>query len=635
MAKKKKKSFYNEKSTIVAIVVAVLLIASSVFAYFQFFSGEDETEEIKVVEEFVVDDRISPLENQAMVLEVLRIRHRGLYDALMTRGNAWKEKPKFYFKAILDDLEYISSEVESHGKVTETPFITWDTMFQENKIVRDAEEEQESSTITLTIIQQNEKGLIFKKTNDVEKDSFTVTYDYRTGHWKGDDYLKDKDGYGHYVGETFEIWFNIYQMDYDTDYIPYWTEVNVLGTDPRRDDSEKDPDGDGVSTYWEWKYGYDPLVWDDHEMLDPDVDGLENIEEYQMEKWLAEPYSQDIYVEIDYMERGGLFDPPHLIWDECQQAIIEKYSEHNIKMYFDMGWPDSPKNGGGDVLPHYEKLSQDSGMILQFYKHYFPEERRGIFRYVVASHGGPFNHPAKGNVYDAINVGYKIMPKILLKQMFTQQIPPTARGQRIKVASTLMHELGHSVGISPWTFEGCDNLSYAQGKAAKQKYAETYGNYYSVMNYFVMYDTKLLDYSHGSNGAPYDQNDWINLFVPTFQYNAELVEEIFFEPPGFDKIVYGETEIGVTGYDYDQELTEKFINEIGAWSPVDPIPSNWAVFRLKDQDEYPDYKEIKILVQPNVPYAGWAEYAEGELNEENDFSFYSAQEIINDILEEL
>ena len=617
---------------VVALIIIALLILSSFFVYFEYFAKEEKIQEKK--EEFKVDDRISPLENQAVILEVLRIRHRGLYDKLMKPGTSWKNKPSFYYIVNMDGLEYSSKDVEHLGKVVETLFNTWDTMFQENKIVRDAEEEQESSEITITLVERVKTGILGRKTKDIERDKFSVKYDYRTGRWTGDDYFKDYDGYGHYLGDTFEVWFNIYQVDYDLDYIPYWTEVNVLGTDPRRDDNKQDPDNDGIPTAWEWKWGYDPFTWNDHEKLDPDIDGLENIEEYQMAKWLADPYSQDIYIEIDYMDRGGLFDPPHVFWEESQQAIIEKYAEHNIKVFFDMGWPDTPNNGGGEVLPHVKQLSQDSGMILQYYNHHFPDERKGIFRYVLVGHGGPFNHPAKFNVYDCIHIAYNLKPMTLLRNMFIPywRIPPTARAQRIKLAATLMHELGHSVGISPWTFEGCDNLTYLDGRAAKKQYEETWGNnYMSVMNYYNIYKINLLDYSDGKNSAPYDQNDWLNLFVPSFQYNSELVEEIYFKPPGFDKIVYGETEEEVTGYTYDENLTEKYVKEIKGYSPVKPINANWLVFKLDDKEKYQNNSEIKILVQPNVPYAGWALYAEGKLDSDGNIKVYSQEDLINEI----
>jgi len=632
MVKSKKTNKNKKTNTMIiagaAIIVVAILIIAGVFAYTDIFKEEKPA---KIKEEVILDDRVSPYENQGFILEVLRIRHRGLYDKLMTPGRSWKHKPSFYYVAELDGLEYISKDVEHLGNVEEILFTGWDTMFQENKIVRDADEEQETSEVTITLMERVPSGLLGRRSQDVERGKLSVTYDYKTGRWTGDDYLRDYDGYGHWVGETFEIWFNIYQVDSDLDYIPYWTEVNILGTDPLRDDSDKDPDGDGIPTSWEWKWGYDPNKWDDHENLDPDIDGIENIEEYQLEKWLADPYSQDIYVEVDYMGKGGILDPPHILYEESQQAIIEKYAEHNIKMYFDQGWPDTPLNGGGEVLPHYEQISQDSGMILQFYNHHFPDERKGSFRYVVVGHSGPFNHPAKSNVYDTIHIAYNLKPLNLVRNFLFYKLLPTPRAYRIKVASTLMHELGHSVGISPWTFEGCDNLSYIGGRAAKKHYDETWGNYYSVMNYYHMYKTKLLDYSDGSNGPPYDQNDWLMLFVPSFQYNAELIEEIFFEPPGFDKVVYGETETTVTGYVYNETLTEKFTKNMKGWSPVDPINANWLVFKLVEEDKYPNYQDIKILVQPDVPYAGWALYGEGELDKEGNINLYSQEEIIEEV----
>ena len=152
------------------------------------------------------------------------------------------------------------------------------------------------------------------------------------------------------------------------------------------------------------------------------------------------------------------------------------------------------------------------------------------------------------------------------------------------------------------------------------------------MNYYHMYKTKVLDYSDGSNGSPYDQNDWLMLFVPSFQYNTELVEEYYFDPPGFDKIVFGETETSVTGYVYDEDLTEKIIENMNGWSPVDPIGANWLVFKLEDNKKYPDCKDVKVFVQPDVPYDGWAIYAETNLDSEGDMQFYSQQDAVNDLL---
>ena len=124
-------------------------------------------------------------------------------------------------------------------------------------------------------------------------------------------------------------------IHYDQDGIPYWAEVNVIKTDPRIDDSKLDPDGDGIPTSWEWKWNYDPKIWDDHVNLDPDIDGLENIEEYQMHKWFANPFSQDIYVEVDGMKKRGLLGKDHTLFEESKQIVIERFCLHGINIYID------------------------------------------------------------------------------------------------------------------------------------------------------------------------------------------------------------------------------------------------------------------------------------------------------------
>ncbi len=86
----------------VAILVVALLILSSIFVYYEYFA-EEEIQEIK--EEFKIDDRISPLENQGVVIEVLRIRHRGLYDKLTKTRRGWKANPTFLFVANMDGRE--------------------------------------------------------------------------------------------------------------------------------------------------------------------------------------------------------------------------------------------------------------------------------------------------------------------------------------------------------------------------------------------------------------------------------------------------------------------------------------------------------------------------------------------------
>ncbi|HUS99358.1 MAG TPA: hypothetical protein VMY59_03465 [Candidatus Thermoplasmatota archaeon] len=616
----------------VSLLVIACLLVSGTYIYFEYYA----TNKVITAQEIPppIDNRISPLENQGVVLEILRIRDRDLLTKLLKPGNSWKTKPSFYFITNMDGLEYVSKDVTQHGRTTEVLFNTWDTMFQENKIMKDAEEEQEKSTITLTIMDQVKTGLLGRKIQNVEKDSLTVIYDYRTGRWSGSDNFNDKDGYGYYLGETFEIWFNIYQIDYDGDFIPYWTEVNILGTDPTVDDSKLDPDGDGVPTAWEWKWGYDPFTWDDHNNLDPDLDGLSNIEEYQMAEWFADPFSQDIYYEVDYMGSGGLFDPPHYFFEETKQGIIERFAENNIKCIFDDGWPNGPINGGGQELPHIAKISQDSGMMLQFYDNYFPDERKGIFRYLVIGHGGGFQHPSKNNVYDTTQIAYvssRFKPIQNIYNFMLMGTVPTQRGKRVQLASLILHEMAHSCSIDAdnCQFEGIDNVSYGLYILPNKQYKATWGQYVSVLNYLYTNTPKIFDLSHGENGPPYDQNDWGMMFCGYFQYNAALIEEPYYSPQAGESIVRSEWR--VTDYTYDANLTEQFVKMIGDYSPMDPIKVNWSVYKLIDKEKNPNFREIKVFAQPKIKTTQqWVLNQNGDLDAQGKLQFYSFDELLKE-----
>ena len=605
----------NKKiALIIAALAAIILTITLFYAYFQ---TEPITE--KKPEDIKMDERISPLTNQGIILEIDRIRHRGLLDKLMTLGPSWKTKPQFYFISNIDGLEYISKDVAALGASSEIFFEDWDTIFNENKIIKDVKEEQKTANITLSIMEHEKTGLLGRHARNTEKEKICLIYDFRTGRWDGDDYFNDKDGYGHYIGENFEVWFNIYQTDSDGDGIPYWTEVNILHTNPTIDDSKLDPDNDGIPTNWEWKWGYDPFIQDDHSKLDPDVDGLENIEEYKMEKWFADPFHQDIYIEADGMARGGLFDPPHIFWEESQQAMIERFSQHNINLYIDYGWPNGPINGGGELLTHYQTISQDSGMMLQYYRNHFADERKGIFRYLVIGHSGAFTHPSEFHRYDTSLVwtGDPINT-ILEKQAFTPRL------QRLTLAAVAMHEIGHSLGITPWSFPGCDNLSaYAFGKE-HQEFLGKWGNYYSVMNYEYIFNKDLLDYSHGNNGPPYDQNDWNLLYLPTFQTESGMVEDVTVSPPiSPDSVIdesgaLGRLERSIEGWDFSEEITTNYLaheykKESDTWTTLNFKEYNFRAYVNSYSDNTSMEKNLRVYIQPVVPYAEWSLFQEGYL----------------------
>ena len=496
-------------------------------------------------------------------------------------------------------------------------------------------------------MEHKKTGSLFRRFEDIEKEKIYLTYDYRTGRWQGDDSFMDHDGYGHYVGKNFEVWFSVYQTDYDNDGIPYWTEVNVLHTDPTVDDRNLDPDRDDIPTAWEWKWGYNPFVWNDHVNLDPDGDGIENYEEYLMVPWFSDPFSPDIYMEIDFMEPSPL-GVKHELWVESQQAFIERFAQHGINVYIDTGWPNGPVNGGGEEVTFYETVSQDSGMMLQYYTHHFDPARRGIFHYYVVGHSGSFTHPSLFNHYDTTHLGTRLIDRLIfqhlnflrpsnLRKELRANHPlyyhlPTPRTQRITLAGQFMHETGHQLGITPWSIEGCDNYSsYATNIEELLGVAETWGNYHSVMNYFWLYrDKTLLDYSDGTHGEN-DQNDWLEIYLPNFQVEEKpIIEDPDYLPPQPNKVVNESGGFNPEGWVYSEQLTSDFIEYIGSYSPMAPIKIQWQIY-IRDKNNNDDHygeNSIMVYAQPiysstMIPDSEWTLISEGEINQHGEFSFTS------------
>jgi hypothetical protein len=344
-----------------------------------------------------------------------------------------------------------------------------------------------------------------------------------------------------------------------------------------------------------------------------------------MRKYFADPYHQDIYIEVDGMEKGGFFDPEHIFYEESAQIMIERFAEHGINLYIDNGWPGDSSNGGGEILPHYDTISQDSGIMLQWYRHNFADERKGIFRYMIVGHNAGFAIPSEFNRYDTL-----VLDSSLYK-LYLKRFAFTPRTQRIVLASAGLHELGHSLGISPWTFEGNDNITFAGGRQAKQAFLDTWGDYYSAMNYYYIWDKKLADYSEGSNGPPYDQNDWENFYLPTFEIDTNAVEDPIIKPPGKDRVVNETPEPLWGNWFIDEDLTQANQVSLGEKCFVENVDAEFRVYIPSGYDinDIP----VKIYAKPHTgtTYSQWSLIAEGLLDETGDIHFYSVDEKINEL----
>jgi len=92
------------------------------------------------------------------------------------------------------------------------------------------------------------------------------------------------------AGTNWEIDYDLFPGEVNTS---RYVEIELSGTDS---------DGDGVPNWWEDKWGYDPYSWDDHKHLDPDEDGLNNIEECYTDVWDSNPFHKDVFLEFDWVK---------------------------------------------------------------------------------------------------------------------------------------------------------------------------------------------------------------------------------------------------------------------------------------------------------------------------------------------
>ncbi len=499
------------KSLIIIFSGFVIIIISSYFLFFYNMPiNEDESgmkDDINPIIGTISPDNTT----QGIFVEVKRIHKKGIEEEFRKLNNAWRKKPTFYFVVDVDNELWKSHYINDW----DTGYIGWESL-------KDVDDELEKISVDFKIYEV--KKTIFGK-REVEIENFDVIYDFKTGEWFGDDRFNDSDGYGHYDGSYYEIWFSLNQLDVDDDGIPFWTENNILFTNPWIDDSIMDPDDDGIPTSWEWKWKYNPFKWDNHSYLDPDMDGLENIEEYEMEKWLANPFYKDIYCEVDFMEKGHWYEMDHVLWKESQWMVMDRFSPNLITVHVDDGWPDGPKNGGGEYLRYISQTIEPAdGIGSEFYKNHFSKDRKGIFRYIFVQAGEIGWVLPQTSDWNSDVISLPASRKLYFNMMLPPAITP--RLHHLTMAVSFIHELGHSLGLDHTLCQGIDNSSMVgrsnlpplQKFRARMDSIEYWDSYESVMNY-NKFGKYYMDYSDGSNGDR-DFDDWSNIDLTYFQNKA-------------------------------------------------------------------------------------------------------------------
>ena len=480
-----------------------------------------------------INEDIDPLLDLTLTVEIKKIRSLEKTDIGIMPIDKIDlfSNPDFYVKVYIDNEEFISPVWENQKYVYNPQW----------SATANIPDDKENVNITIQLWDSNQGGDLLCDLSDnygtlEENYDIDLIYNLKVGHWTGDDWLKsiwgnsDLSGYGRVNGcddnsiyqnnRDCELWFDIYQNDYDGDGIPYWTEINVFHTDPKIDNSGEDADEDGIPIGWEWKWGYflnidwenftlkhdwkyDPFIWNDHKNIDDDEDGLDNVEEYLTSQWGSDPFCKDLFIELDQMEAGPNGEPSSLLPKGSKELLQTAYDRQNIVYHLDDGsWEDS----GSEMIPFDEETTMDwyseDNELEKIYDEYFlhgDEEnwRRGVFHYGVVIHQCSM---ANGNAFgrNSFQISYNGLEEKAKIPIFKRDIV---------FASAYMHECGHTLNINNPGVDDQNSRNLFQLNWWKWR------PYKSVMNYGYMY--QIVDYSDGSRGLN-DFDDWNDLDLTAF-----------------------------------------------------------------------------------------------------------------------
>ncbi|MEA2055001.1 MAG: hypothetical protein U9O96_07870 [Candidatus Thermoplasmatota archaeon] len=446
----------------------------------------------------------NPPDNVTIVVDIIRVRAMTMKDC----------NPGLYFKILIDGENSVWWEQVYEGNDIwfEWPTAARTISYDINKTISiqiEVWEKKAGQDIPCDISKGKSSYLAGKTIN--------LFYDIKRGEWTGDDYLGDKNGYGHCSGfedgneneNDCEIWFDIYQWGYDgwwgsEDRLTYWEKANVYGLNASRNYAGVDFNGDGLPIEWEDKYGFDPFAENNASEQDPDKDGLTNLEEYKTSQWLSDPFAQDIFIEVDGMQAKHPWQKPYTLPKESQQLLCNAFAGHNITIHID----DGSIGGGGDLIPYDDGMTGRELMAAR-YKYFLNEDennwKRGVFHYaIICNQMEWYSRPAGGRMFyiDSHCVGGQYI-RNWAWSFYLQ------RSNYYKaLASVFMHELGHTLGLM--AFEGIDN---EKSRFPWNKEYWEWGPYESCMNYRYVY--KLVDYSNGDD-PDHDQDDWHTIDLTRF-----------------------------------------------------------------------------------------------------------------------
>ena len=486
-------------------ILTILCVIGLVLNIFISTSSSLNIEEGK--EKIININDFDPLVDINITIDILAIRALDKIDFF--------SDPDFFLKVNINDEEFRSPTWCN----TRNIYNCW-------KLTTDVPDDIEYVNIKFELWDSNlfeNKRCDISSDNNVNDEGYSIDifYNIGSGIWSGDDYnIGDSSGYGRGCGSgdgsiykdenDCEIFFNIYQNYFDNDGIPYWIETSVYGTDPMINDVGNDYDKDDIPIEWEHRWGFNPLIWDDHQNIDIDSDSLNNYEEFITSKFGSDPYRKDIFLEIDYMEYENNSAQVEIL-KKAEEFIKNPYHRRNIIFHLDTG-----ENDGGEVIPSDNESSFEE--LQELYQNYFTHNgdqdwKRGIFHYaLIVENCRPSGFGFSGDVWPYWGYIRGTNCFVVNKDLIQRKAKLIRTTDEYILACLFMHELGHNFGIRLGHPFGCDFPG--SGSPFRLSYW-IFRNYKSVMNYRYTYF--ILDYSDGSHGRR-DFNDWEEIDLTWFEY---------------------------------------------------------------------------------------------------------------------
>jgi len=289
----------------------------------------------------------------------------------------------------------------------------------------------------------------------------------------------------------------------------YLKKIILISNDNIFNFSGNDSDYDGLPDWWEKKWGYNPYVWDDHVNIDPDFDALNNFEECYTDDYGSNPFYQDIFLEIDWMESNdpNILNKPS---EDIIEEIVSIFKQHNITLHIDTGNLD-----GGEEIPFCNSAFSYSKLKDLYWNYFLHNDlnnpRKGIFHYgLICNYCPDLNFPFFGwDQFDSFAISAK----------WLKELKPLTSVDNI-IAGALVHHLGHTLGLIADKYGGIDNVGSSRIFTVQWF---KYRNYESCMNYRYKY--KKFTYSDGTHG-PGDFNDWDNIDFSFFKNTKFHYEKI-------------------------------------------------------------------------------------------------------------